>query len=406
MNAHDNNLQALIRRNVSGLLDEAVALRRRLHRIPEEAFQEHKTAALLQEELCRAGIACETGFSGTGIVATVTGSRPGNTVALRADMDGLVLEEKTAAAYASTCPGLAHSCGHDGHMACLLAAARILSGLKDRLAGTVRCIFQPAEEAGNGASTMLDCGALGAPLPNAIFALHAWPYIETGVVASMPGPITFGNELFIITVKGRGGHGARPHESASPILAAAKIAQRVSELTRCDGSGRPLCVVSVGMLQGGSQPNVIPDEAVIQGTMRTRSEHLRDELLQQLQEAMAQACSQDGLGAVLDRYHYCPPVENHAGLFRLFEQTADELLGAHLCEPLYEASTGSEDFGFFTRQVPGLLIRLGMGTGCPPLHTSRFDFNDAALAAGITIMTGLALKATEPGFCLEQGIAT
>ncbi|MBC8554325.1 MAG: amidohydrolase, partial [Candidatus Brocadiales bacterium] len=192
-------MQDTIHNEVRKIIDKASELRHRFHEIPESSFKENKTSNLIAQELQQMGLDVEVGIAGTGVAANIKGERPGNTIALRADMDALNIEEETSKSYASKHKGFSHSCGHDGHIVCLLEAARILVKLRERLAGTVRVIFQPGEENGTGAQAMIDAGALGSPLPSAIFALHAWPHLESGVVASKPGNITAAIDYFSIT---------------------------------------------------------------------------------------------------------------------------------------------------------------------------------------------------------------
>jgi amidohydrolase len=392
------SLKNAIREAVQKRLPRAVELRHRFHQIPEPSFEERATARLIAEELRQEGIELEEGLAQTGIVATVSGTRPGNVVALRADIDGLAIEENSSKPYASQNTGFAHSCGHDGHIVCVLEASRILWELRDHLAGSVKILFQPAEETGSGAQAMIEAGALGDPLPSAIFTVHTWPELDSGIVASKPGVITSGSDIFTITVVGKGGHGARPHETTSPILSAGRIVQSLSTLTQLEKANGNAFVVSVGIIRGGEQANTIPDEALIQGTIRTQTESVRQEVLEIVKAKVNTISQQDGVTTEVIIQQYCPHVHNNHNLYELFEKTADELLGPHNRRVFTGQSMGSEDFGFYTQNIPGLLIRLGMGKECQPLHTSGFDFSDASLESGITILTGLALMATESTF--------
>ncbi len=384
-----------IHNEVRKIIDKAIDLRHRFHEIPERSFEENKTSHLIVQELQQMGLNVEEGIAGTGVAANIKGELPGNTIVLRADMDALNIEEQTSSPYASKHKGFSHSCGHDGHIVCLLEAARILMNLRERLAGTVRVIFQPGEENGTGAQAMIDSGALGSPLPSAIFALHAWPHLESGVVASKPGNITAAIDYFSITVKGKGGHGARPHESISPIISASHIVQKISALTNKGDNGRYPCVVSVGMIQGGTEPNAIPDHASIEGTIRSLNETNRRKTLEKFNKTVKEIGIQQNVKVVIDFIKYGPPVNNNPDLYHLFENVGEDLLVPEKRAYITQQSMGSEDFGNYTQLLPGLLIRLGMGKSSPPLHTSRFDFCDKSLDAGITILVGLAMKATE-----------
>ncbi|MFQ5963375.1 MAG: M20 family metallopeptidase [Candidatus Scalinduaceae bacterium] len=389
-------MRDIIQNEIHKIIDNAIELRHRFHEIPERSFEEKETAHLIAQELRGMGVAVKEGLAKTGIVATIKGKRPGNIVALRADMDALKIEEETSKPYTSKHKGFSHCCGHDGHIVCALETARILASLRKRLAGTVRVIFQPGEEIGNGAQAMIDAGALGEPLPSAIFMLHSWPGLESGMVASKPGTITAANDHFGITVKGKGGHGARPHESISPIVSAAHLVQKISNLTS-DGDNHP-CVVSVGVMRGGTQANVIPDYASIQGTIRSLNEISRQKVLEMFKKTVGNICVKDSVEEAINFHKYCPPVNNHPDLYHLFERTGDDLLIPEKRAYITKQSMGSEDFGYFTQLIPGLLIRLGMGKSSPPLHTSNFDFCDSSLAAGITILVGLAMRSAESDF--------
>jgi amidohydrolase len=384
-----------IHNEVRKIIDKAIDLRHRFHEIPESSFEENKTSHLIVQELQQMGLDVEKGIAGTGVAADIKGKRPGNTIVLRADMDALNIEEQTSSPYASKHKGFSHSCGHDGHIVCLLETARILVKLRERLAGTVRVLFQPGEENGTGAQAMIDAGALGSPMPSAIFALHAWPHLESGVVASKPGNITAAIDYFRITIKGKGGHGARPHESISPIISASHIVQKISALTNKGDNGEYPCVVSVGMIQGGTEPNAIPDHASIEGTIRSLNETNRRKTLEKFNKTVKAIGIQQNVQVAIDFIKYGPPVHNNPDLYRLFEKVGEDLLVPEKRAYITQQSMGSEDFGNYTQLLPGLLIRLGMGKSSPPLHTSRFDFCDKSLDAGITILVGLAMKATE-----------
>jgi len=397
-------INEIIRGEVTKVLQRAIALRHRFHQIPEPSFEEKATAKLIAKALREEGMQVEEGFAGTGIAVTIPGRRSDNVVALRADIDGLAIKEASAKPYASQNPGYSHSCGHDGHIVCVLEASRILWNLRDHLPVSVRILFQPAEETGRGAQAMIEAGALGNPLPSAIFTVHTWPGLDIGVVASKPGVITSGSDSFTITVTGKGGHGARPHETISPILTVGRIAQALSTLTSSDDAHGYESVISVGMIHGGEQPNTIPDEACIQGTIRTRTAAIRSRVLETLKTTVLEICKQDTVASDIAIQQHCPHVYNHPGLYALFEKTADELLGPQKRIVFSNQSMGSEDFGYYTQQIPGLLIRLGMGTACQPLHTSGFDFADAALESGISILVGLALGSAENDVYTNDGV--
>ncbi|MBM4056380.1 MAG: amidohydrolase [Planctomycetes bacterium] len=396
-------MKEIIRKEVEKVLHPAVELRHRLHEIPEGSFCEEKTANLIIEELHKIGLSAEKRIARTGIITVIHGKRPGNVVALRADMDAIAIDEHTSKPYASLHKGFSHGCGHDGHIVCVLKAAQVLFTLREYLAGAVKIIFQPAEEIGSGAKAMIEEGALDNPSPSAIIALHSWTYLGCGIVASKPGIVTAINDHFLVTLKGKGGHGARPQECINPIVCASRIVQKVNDLMKEGMSLNNVdsqYVISIGKIHGGTQANVIPDDAALEGTIRSKNIESRENIMDIFKKAVRDICIQESVEAVIEFRKYCPSVNNHPVLYELFEKVADDLLPSGTWQRLADSSMGSEDFGFYTQKIPGLLIRLGMGESSPPLHTSSFDFCDDALGAGITILAGMAMKASERDFAI------
>lgn len=398
-------MKEIIRKEVVKVLHSAVELRHRLHEIPEGSFCEEKTANLIIAELHKIGLPVEKRIARTGIITEIHGERPGNVVALRTDMDAIAIDEHTSKPYASLHKGFSHGCGHDGHIVCVLKAAQVLFALREYLAGTIKIIFQPAEEIGSGARAMIEEGVLNNPSPSAILALHSWTYLGCGIVASKPGIITAINDHFHVKLKGKGGHGARPQECINPIVCASRIVQKVSVLMKEGMSGdntNSQYVISVGTIHGGTQANVIPDDASLQGTIRSKNKESRENIMALFKKTVRDICIQESVEAVIEFQKYCPSVHNHPVLYELFEKVADGLLPPGKWKRLADQSMGSEDFGFYTQKIPGILIRLGMGESSPPLHTSSFDFCDDALEAGITILAGMAMKASENDFTPEK----
>lgn len=357
-------------------------IRHRLHQMPEPAFREFQTAGFVAAELTELDVKLVLNVADSGIIAELDSHLPGPVVALRADMDALAVEEKTGAAYTSRHPGWAHSCGHDGHMACLLGACRVLRevGLPG---GKVRLLFQPAEEQGNGAKLMIDQGAL-EPMPAAIFSLHGWPGLEVGMIASRAGTVMAASDMWAVRLVGRGGHGARPQEALSPVLGLPRLIEALAGMTRDD------LVVSPCVVQAGQAANVIPDTAVVQGTMRTLSTRARAAALEEMARLLSAACHPLGLTQQIMLEQYTPPVVNDTVLHDLLVRIAQRLgLSFSL---LSEPSMGSEDFGFYLEKCPGVMFRLGLGRTCPQLHNSAFDFADQALPAGAAVLAAMALE--------------
>ena len=357
-------------------------IRHRLHQMPEPAFREFQTAGFVAAELTELDARLALSVAESGIIADLDSRLPGPAVALRADMDALEVEEKTGAAYASRHPGWAHSCGHDGHMACLLGACRILREL-GLPRGRVRLLFQPAEEQGNGAKLMIERGAL-EPMPAAIFSLHGWPGLEVGTIASRAGTVMAASDMWAVRLVGRGGHGARPQEAVSPVLGLPRLIEALASMTRDE------LVVSPCVVQAGQAANVIPDTAVVRGTMRTLSVAGRAQALDEMARLVAGACHGLGLTQHILLEQYTPPVVNDAALHDLLVRITRQLgLSFSL---LSEPSMGSEDFGFYLEKCPGVMFRLGLGQACPQLHNSAFDFADEALPAGAAVLACAALE--------------
>ncbi len=384
-----------IRAEVAAVIDDAVRLRRELHRVPEGGFVETVTARIIARELAAMGLEAQTGLAETGLTATITGALPGPVVALRADMDGLAVTETTGKPYSSHRDGFAHCCGHDGHMAALVGAARVLTALRDRLAGSVQLLFQPAEETGSGAKAMLDAGIFNGRPPAAVFALHSWPGLPVGVVTARPGPMASACDEFEITVCGQGGHGARPEKACTPIIPAARIIEAISALTGPPEGPVPR-VVSVGRIRAGQRVNVIPEAATFGGTIRSGDAGVRRELHQQVRHTALTVAREASVRVEVEIHTYCPPLNNDPDLYATFVEVADGLLGPAGRTVLDRPSAGAEDFGYYLEHAPGLLFRLGVGADCAELHNPAFDFDDAALPAGIGVLAGLALATCRP----------
>ncbi len=368
-------------------LDGVVELRHRLHQVPEPGLSEFETSALILDELGGLNLAIQSGIDGTGIIADLDGAHPGGTVILRADMDALPVQESTHLPYQSLHNGLSHACGHDGHAACLLGAAKVLHDLRPRLAGRIRFVFQPAEELNRGATAMIAHGLLDShPLPTAIVSLHVWPGLPTDCVACRPGPMMASSDAFTVNVFGRGGHGARPHLARNPLKGIVRIIDTLSTIA-VEGAIISPCVVRVG-----EQSNVIADSGLLRGTIRALNPEVRQRALAALEETAHGVCSELEMSAVVHLQDSCPAVANDPGLYETFRTVAQALLGEGKAVRLPHPSMGSEDFGHYLQHLPGLYFRLGSGTDSPDLHSSGFDFNDAALETGILMLAGLAIR--------------
>jgi amidohydrolase len=385
-------------------LDRLVQLRREFHQHPEIAYQERWTAGRIRTELDRLGIQHLDGLGGgTGTLAHIPG-RSARAVGLRADIDALPMDDAGTQAWRSRTPGRAHACGHDGHITVLLGAAAVLKRLagQDALPHPVTLIFQPAEEGGNGGERMVADGCLngsrlGSPVA-ALFALHGWPSLPVGKVASRPGPMLAAADAFRIRVHGVGGHAAWPHLARDPVLGAAAIVQTLQALVAREVDPQQAAVVTVGSIHAGEAFNVIPASAEMLGTIRTFREDVRHHLRTRLQACVEHTAAALGLRAEVDFLPSTPATVNHAGAFEHFERVARSALGTEAVTDFGPPVMGAEDFAFYGAHVPACFLALGLDQPqrpCPPLHDPTFDFNDAALATGVQIMVALAQSNVE-----------
>ncbi len=370
----------------------AVSIRHRLHRVPEPAFAESETAALIAAELRSLDLVIREKVAKTGVIADLVTDQPGPEIALRADIDALPITEATGAAYASQNEGFAHSCGHDGHTAILLCAARVLSQMRSELRGRIRFIFQPAEETARGARAMIDDGVLRPTPPDAIIGMHAWPGLPVGAVACRSGIMMAACDTLRITVHGKGGHGARPHEANNPLRGVARIAEALAQL---DNDSR---VVSLCRAHVGNSDNVIADTGVISGTVRTLTSEVRRRTIGEVTSLATDICAALDLSADVTFDAMTPAVAIDEGLFDLYHRVGCELLGASNVVRLDAPSMGSEDFGAYLEHVPGLLFRLGMGTNCAGLHEAAFDFNDDAIPTALLLLCGMTMHLCTGGW--------
>jgi amidohydrolase len=371
---------------VQDVTDRTIALRRDLHRIPEASGQELKTSARVLQELGELDVAVQSEVAGTGVVVDLDTERPDPLIVLRADMDALPMEDRSAESYRSLHPGLAHTCGHDGHTAILIGVVHVLSHLREGLTGRIRFVFQPAEETASGAQAMLAAGVLGQDPPEAILALHACPGIATDTVTCRAGVIAASNDAFTITVQGQGGHSARPHQARNPLDGMARLLQGLPALSTQQR------VITICTAHAGNSKNVIPETGILAGTARCLDEVLRQRSKTDIEEQAQALCAPLDLHASVVFQEGCPSVQNDARLFSRFQDMGQALHPLLHVEEAEGPSMGGEDFAFFTQQAPGLLLRLGVGIHSPLLHTPEFSFNDDAIPTGMLAFAGLVLQ--------------
>ena len=380
---------------VAAMAEELVAIRRDLHAHPELGYEERRTAGIVATRLRELGIEVQEGVAETGVIGLLRGARPGPTVLLRADMDALPIQEASEVPYRSQTPGVMHACGHDGHTAILLGTARVLAAQRERLPGVVKFVFQPAEEGGAGADRMIAAGALEGPAVDAAFGLHLWNHGPIGAIGVREGPMMACSDAFDLTVKGQGGHAAAPHRAIDPVVIAAHLIVALQTLVSRETDPLQSAVVTVGRVQGGDVRNVIPDQVLLQGTVRTFDAGLRQALPQRL-ERIARGVT-EAFGGQYDlsyRLGY-PCLVNDAAMAEVVRAAACPIVGEEhvvVAPPVM----GAEDMSYFLQRVPGCFFRVGSANAerglTRPHHNPCFDFDEAALPIGVEVLAGAARR--------------
>lgn len=363
---------------------EMTGWRHRIHAHPETAFEEHETAELVAELLQSFGIPVDRGIARTGVVGTLSGSVPGGrAIALRADMDALHIDERNEFPHASRQRGRMHACGHDGHTAMLLGAARHLAETRN-FAGTIHFIFQPAEENEGGARLMVEEGVLERYPVEAIYGMHNWPELPVGQFAIQPGPMMAAFDIFEITIKGRGGHAAMPHLAVDPVVVAAQVVGALQTIASRNVHPLESAVVSVTQIHGGDTWNVIPETVVLRGTTRWFSPAVRDQIEPAIRRIADGACSALGAAAELRYERRYPPTFNAPAETEIAAAAAASVVGGSNVKRDLLPSMGAEDFAFFLEKKPGAYIWIGNGIAANGgmLHNPNYDFNDAVLPLG------------------------
>ena len=386
----DIKLIQQLKTEIDMILPDIVEIRHAIHQTPEIALREYKTAELIRKTLKSTGLRPLKPFLETDVVAILHGRETGKNVTLRADIDALPIQEETGLPYASRSAGFMHACGHDGHTAMLIGAALVLSKFKDALKGSVKFVFQPGEEIVAAGRDLIEKGALQDPKPDAVIALHAWPGIPEGVIASKPGVLLAAADFFKITIKGKGAHGSRPADSIDPILTAARVVESLQAVVSRNVSALDPVVLSVCRISGGTNSNTIPDSVEMEGTTRYLKPELRKKIPVDMERIVKGVC--DSMGATYDMSYSSPyiPTINDPNMVDLGKNVAKEVLGPFGWIDLEEPSMGGEDFSYYVAKYPGAMFRIGVGKESALLHTAQFDFNDHALKNGILFLVTLA----------------
>ncbi len=380
---------------VAQLAEAVVDLRRTLHRWPELGFHETRTSALVTERLQALGLEVRTGMAQTGVLGILRGDGEGKTVLLRADMDGLPIEEASGVPYASQNRGVMHACGHDGHTAILLTVANVLAQRRQQFSGTVKFAFQPAEELPpGGAKGMIEEGALEDPSVDAAFGLHLWNGLPVGKIGVDEGPIMASVDRFDIVIKGVGSHGAYPHTGIDPIVVGSHIVAALQTVVSREVPPLAPVVVTVGKFQGGTAFNVIPSQAELSGTVRTIDARIREEMPARI-ERIVRGITSGMRAEYAFNYAFGYPVTvNDVNRAQFARQVAGAVVGnANVVSA--GMTMGAEDMSYFLEAVPGCYLRLGSGNPdkglIHPHHSALFNFDEAALPIGVELLTQLTL---------------
>ncbi len=380
---------------VEALRDEAVAIRRDLHRHPELGFQETRTSAIVAGFLRDLGLSVETGIGRTGVVGRLDGAPGGRTVLVRVDMDALPIQEENETGYASMVPGVMHACGHDGHTTIGLMAAKLLSERTEELPGTVLFAFQPAEEALGGAQAMLDDGLLSDPVPDCALAIHLWNQASTGKVVVGTGPVLASADAFRIVIRGRGGHGAVPHLSTDVITAACQMVTAFQTIVSRSVDAMASAVLSVGQIHAGQAVNILPERAEVSGTIRTFEPAVRDLVIKRMREIGSGMATALGVEFEMAVDGSVPPTVNDPEVSGLVKAVAVDALGRENVLPDHR-TMASEDMSLVLAKVAGCYIFLGSANPnegpAYPHHHPRFDFDEGALLIGADLLARAAIR--------------
>ncbi len=370
-------------RTLAEILPGIIEFRHTLHRIPEMAGAEFETSRAIRERLAGLDLEVLPPFLGTDVVAILHGRGPGRNVTLRADIDALRLNEETGVPHASCHEGRMHACGHDGHAAMVMGAAELLASRRDSFNGSVRFVWQPGEENRAMGRDLVEAGALENPRADLVTALHGMPGLPVGVLALRDGAMMASCAHFKVTIRGRGGHSSRPHQAVDPVVAAAAVVVELQSVVSRRIDPQQAAVLSVCRIAGGELANVIPNEVVLEGTARALDMNVAAALESGLREVVDAVSRAHRTNCEIDYRLAYPVTFNAPGPTALARRVIRETVGGERFVELAESSMGAEDFAYYLQRYPGVYVKLGTGENCPALHNSKFDFPDAALAAGI-----------------------
>jgi amidohydrolase len=380
-----------LKKDIRNTRDQVIKMRRDLHLIPETAYTEKKTADYVTRYLKTLDLDVYTGIAQYGVVGVLDSGRPGKTLLIRSDMDALPITEETGLDFASTHAGAMHACGHDGHMSMVMGAATVLSKIKDQLNGTIKFLFQPAEEGPGGAKPMIEQGVMENPTVDYAIGCHLWPHIAEGTIGVKAGPLMAAMDRFDLRIIGKGGHGAMPHQCVDALEVGTQVVSALQRIVSRQMNPLQPAVVTVGSFHSGSAFNVIPNEAEICGTTRTFDRNIWKTWPERLDNIIGGVCQSMGADYELTYSQGYPPLINDADMARVVAAAAAQVVGQdNVLEP--ESTMGGEDMAFYLEKSKGCFFFLGAGRkGGASIHTSRFDFNEDVLHLGIETYCRVAL---------------
>jgi amidohydrolase len=379
-------MRTSLREEIQAMKDWLVEIRRTIHAHPELGFEEVETSRLVAEWLGRFGLEITRGVAKTGVVGLLRGKEPGKTVAIRADMDALPMEEPAGCPYGSRIKGVMHACGHDAHTAILLGVARFFASRSDQIRGNIKWLFQPAEEGGGGGRVMTEEGVLDNPKVDAVFGAHVFPTLPIGKVGYNAREGLAATDRFTIRIIGKGGHGAYPHLCKDPILAAGHLLTQLHSIISRDIAPLESGVITVGKISGGTSFNIIPDEVELLGTVRSLIPEVKNELRRRMEQVARGVAETFGVGCKLDYVDGYPALVNDPEMAKLVAEACSEGIGKENVE-LLKPSMGGEDFAYYLQKIPGAFFRLGIRNEAlgivHPFHSTRFELDEAVLPLGV-----------------------
>ncbi len=372
----------------AALFDEMVQMRRDFHRYPELGFEEARTSGIIAERLQSLGLEVQRGLGETGVVGVMEGTEDGPTVMLRFDMDALPIQEEGDVSFVSRNAGVMHACGHDGHVTMGLTIAKIMSQYREQMHGRLKFVFQPAEEGLGGAFAMIADGVLESPRPDVAFAMHVWTPEPYGRVRVVAGPCMSSSSVFTLTVQGRGGHGAAPHLATDPVLAAAQIVSALQSIVSRNIDPQESVVVSIGQFTAGTTFNVIPDKAILKGTVRSYNNKLHRQIYRRILEMATKMADAYSCIATMETIAIVQAVVNAEEPTAIVREAAVKIMGEENIST--RRTMASEDMGFFLDEIPGCYFFIGARNEekgyTYPHHHPKFNFDERAMIDGVAIM--------------------